>query len=269
MAGAKGMRMGPVLTDAADSANVSTPLAHLLLVLADDELVIGYWDTEWTGIAPILEEDVAMSSIAQDEIGHAMAFYGLLEAETGIAPDTFAYGRAPEEYRFARLIGHARGDWAFTIARRYLYDTADAVRLSALERSTHAPLAQLVAKMRREEQYHLMHFQTWFERFVQGTDDTRQRFGEALTTLWPDALDLFAPVDGEDDLVRSGVLPEPHATLRERWEAMLAPAFERAGISLPDATPPSPPRRGGTHPDFAWLHNEMTMVYRQEPGAEW
>jgi ring-1,2-phenylacetyl-CoA epoxidase subunit PaaC len=244
-------------------------LPSLLLALADDELVIGYWDTEWTGIAPILEEDVATSSIAQDEIGHALAVYQLLEHVTGVDPDTWAYGREPGDYRFAHLIGHARRDWTFTIARRYLYETADAVRLAALEQSAYAPLAQLVAKMRREETYHQMHFQTWFERFVQGPDESRDRFAAALQELWPDALDIFATLEGEDDLVRDGILPEPNAALRERWLAMMQPSLARAGVDITMQRPPGDPRRGGTHPDFAWLHSEMTMVYRQEPGAQW
>jgi ring-1,2-phenylacetyl-CoA epoxidase subunit PaaC len=245
-----------------------SPITHLLLALADDELVIGYWDTEWTGIAPVLEEDVAMSSIAQDEIGHAQALYQLLSEISGVAPDAYAYGREPAQYRCARLLGHARHDWPFTIARRYLYETADAVRLAALERSSYAPLAQLVAKMRREEQYHLMHFQTWHERFL--SDPTgRERLAAALAQLWPDALDLFAPLDGEDELLRAGVLPEPMTELRRRWEAILAPTLERAGVAVTAAAPPADPRHGGLHPDFAWLHGEMTMVYRMEPGAEW
>lgn len=250
-------------------SSLVTPLSTLLLSLADDELILGWWDSEWTGIAPVLEEDVAMSSVAQDEIGHALAFYELLATETGIAPDDWAYHRKPDEYRFARLIGHARGDWTFTIARRFLYETADAVRLAALERSSHAPLANLVAKMRREERYHMMHFQTWFERFVNGPAESRERLARAIETLWPDALDLFAPSEAEDDLIRDGILPESMATLRERWEAMLAPSLERAGVAVDTQAAPPDPRRGGTHPDFSWLHNEMTMVYRMEPGAEW
>lgn len=243
-------------------------LGSLLLTLADDELVIGYWDTEWTGIAPILEEDVAMSSIAQDEIGHALAYYELLSSLTGVAPDDYAYGREPEEYRFARLLGRARGDWTMTMARRFLYETADAVRLASLERSAYGPLADLIAKMRREEQYHLMHVQTWFERFTGHPGEVRDRFGAALTDCWPDALDLFAPVDGEDELLADGTLPEPMAELRARWTAMLQSSLDRVGASI-STNAPAEPRRGGTHPDFAWLHNEMTMVYRSQPGAEW
>jgi len=246
-----------------------SPLVALLLTLADDELVIGYWDTEWTGIAPALEEDVAMSSIAQDEIGHALAFYTLLQPLTGIEPDTWALGREPEEFRFARLIGQARGDWAMSIARRFLYETADAVRLAALERSSYTPLAQLVAKMRREEQYHLTHFQTWFERFLAQPGDSYDLFVAALERAWPDALDLFASLDDEDELIADGILPEPMLAIRERWQTMLQPALERAGVTLRGAQPPEPARRGGLHPDFAWLHSEMTMVYRSQPGAEW
>ena len=107
-------------------------LAELILAMADDELVVGYWDSEWTGIAPMLEEDVAMSSISQDEIGHAAALYGMLGELTGRDPDEVAYGRDAAAFRHAPLLDHPRTDWAFTIARRFLYETADAARLEAV-----------------------------------------------------------------------------------------------------------------------------------------
>jgi len=133
-------------------------LDELLLSMADDEFVIGFSDSEWTGIAPILEEDVAMSSLAQDELGHARALYELL-AEIrgdGATADAIAYDREPADYRHARLLDHGRGDWAMTIARRYLYDTADGARLESLAASTFAPLRELVEKIRREERYHVI-----------------------------------------------------------------------------------------------------------------
>src|SRR6266550_4420943 len=153
-----------------NAAELSGPtrdaLAQLLLGIADDEFVIGFWDSEWTGIAPMLEEDVATSSISQDEIGHARALYEMLAELTGQDADEIAFGRQPEDYRHAALMNHSRTDWAFTVARRYLYETADAVRLEALARSSYEPLAQLAAKMRREERYHLMHLDTWLRRFA-------------------------------------------------------------------------------------------------------
>ena len=136
--------------------------------MADDEFVLGFSDSEWTGIAPILEEDVAMSSLAQDELGHAQALYGLLAdlVRDGRTADALAYDRPPAGYLHARLLDHPRGDWARAIVRRFLYDTADSFRLGALASSAYAPLADLVGKLRREERYHVMHATTWFERLA-------------------------------------------------------------------------------------------------------
>ncbi|HEX9635124.1 MAG TPA: Phenylacetic acid catabolic protein, partial [Candidatus Limnocylindria bacterium] len=119
------------MSDALDPT-IRQALAELLLALADDEFVLGFWDSEWTGIAPILEEDVAMSSVSQDEIGHAKALYELLAGLTGDDADRIAFGRPPEGYRHAALMNHARTDWAFSIARRFLYEHADAVRLESI-----------------------------------------------------------------------------------------------------------------------------------------
>ena len=243
-------------------------LAELLLSVADDEFVIGFWDSEWTGIAPMLEGDVATSSISQDEIGHAKALYELLAALTGADADAIAFGRAPDEYRHAALMNHGRTDWAFSVARRYLYETADAVRLEALARSSHVPLAQLAAKMRREERYHQMHLDAWLRRLA-ANEGSRQRLATALERLWPDALAIFLPLDGEEELVASGILPEPMATLRARWVAQLRPVM--AGLHLPEPVDSAPPTDGRTRrtDDFRWLHGEFTMVARSEEVATW
>jgi hypothetical protein len=160
-------------------------LDELLLAMADDEFVIGFSDSEWTGIAPMLEEDVAMSSLSQDELGHAAALYALLGGVTGQDPDAIAYDREPDAYRHARLLDHGRGDWAMTIARRYLYETADSVRLEALADSSWQPLADLVGKLRREERYHLMHVGAWLERLASNDGEARDRLVTALDTLGP------------------------------------------------------------------------------------
>ena len=152
-------------------------LSLLLLAMADDEFVIGFSDSEWTGIAPMLEEDVAMSSLAQDELGHAQALYRLLAevVDDGRDADAIAYDRPVEGYYHARLLDHPRGDWADTIARRYLYDTADGIRLDALAESSFTPLRELVAKIRREERYHRMHVSAWLDRLASAAGEPRER----------------------------------------------------------------------------------------------
>ncbi len=244
-------------------------LALLLLSMADDEFVIGFSDSEWTGIGPILEEDVAISSLAQDELGHAQALYGLLvnTVADGRDADAWAYDRPPEGYLHARLLDHHRGDWAMTIVRRYLYDTADAARLGALAGSSHQPLRELVAKIRREERYHLMHVQTWIERLADAGGESRARLVAALATLAPDAGTVLAPLPGDEALVRHGIVTERFATIEARWRDAVGGTFRSLGLpTLPPTADPDHAR--SRHSDaFRALHAELTMVRRSEVGA--
>ena len=183
----------------------------LLLSIADDELFLGWRNSEWTGIAPFLEEDVAFSSIAQNEIGHARALYELAAAELGTTADELAFDRKPDEYRCAPLVQLRRLEWARTIARHWLYETADEIRLAALKSSDDPEIAGIAAKMDREEAYHRMHAEMWIDRLL-STEEGRARLDEAVDELWPYALGVL------DDELR----PE----LRRRAE-------ERLGRELP------------------------------------
>jgi ring-1,2-phenylacetyl-CoA epoxidase subunit PaaC len=152
-----------------------------ILELADDELILGWRNSEWTGIAPLLEEDVAFSSIAQNEIGHARALYELAARELGTTADELAFDRQPDEYRCCRLVElRLVPDWAATIARHYLYEAADEQRLADLKESDDPALAGLAAKIDREEVYHRMHARMWFDRL-----EAEPRFAAALDELRP------------------------------------------------------------------------------------
>jgi ring-1,2-phenylacetyl-CoA epoxidase subunit PaaC len=246
-------------------------LALLLLSMADDELVLGFADSEWTGIAPLLEEDVAMSSLAQDELGHAQALYRLLAdlLDDGRDADAIAYDRPTEGYYHARLLDHPRGDWAATIARRYLYDTADAVRLEALASSTFEPLRALVGKIRREERYHVLHAEAWLDRLAGGDGESRARLVAAMETLGGDAWTVLSPLPNDLALVMADILDAPPAELDARWRAAIGPRLERLRLPLP--APAADPRtaRSGHSEAFRWLHGEFTSVRGLDAGATW
>jgi ring-1,2-phenylacetyl-CoA epoxidase subunit PaaC len=215
-----------------------------LLQIADDELVLGWRNSEWTGIAPFLEEDVAFSSIAQNEIGHARALYSVAAGELGTTADELAFDRPPDEYRCAQLVELKRLDWAPTIARHYLYESADAVRIDALKRSDDTELAGLAARIDREEAYHRMHAEMWIDR-LQATEEGTRRLRDAVAALWPFALGVL----GDD--------------LRPGWMEQVA---GRLGFELPEAEPVD---RGEHTDDLRELWEEMTMVRRSVPGATW
>ena len=214
------------------------PELDTILAFADDELVLGWRDSEWTGIAPFLEEDVAFSSIAQGEIGHARALYELAAAELGTDADALAFDRSPVEYRCSPLVElRLVQDWALTVARHWLYETADSVRVAALKESDWAELAGLAAKMDREEAYHRMHAQMWADRLRASSE--RERFEAAVEELWPAALGLL---EGDQRARLCELVGrEPVAAIgRDEHTDELAPLWE-----------------------------EMTMVRRSVPGAAW
>lgn len=216
----------------------SEAAVEAVLAFADDELVLGWRDSEWTGIAPFLEEDVAFSSIAQGEIGHARALYELAAGARGGDADALAFDRRSEEYRCAPFVElQLVDDWAATIARHWLYETADSIRVADLTTSGWPELAGLAAKMDREEAYHRMHAQMWAERLRSSSE--RARFEGAVAELWPYALGVLEPS-------QRGRLAE-----------------------LVGLEPVEPVERGAHVDGFADLHEEMTMVRRSVPGAAW
>jgi ring-1,2-phenylacetyl-CoA epoxidase subunit PaaC len=214
--------------------------AQRLLQIADDELVLGWRDSEWTGIAPFLEEDVALSSIAQNEIGHARALYELAARDLDTTADELAFDRAPEEYRCAPFVELRLMDWADTIARRVLYEAADAIRLEVLKTDPDPELAGLAAKMDREEVYHRLHAEMWADRLRD-----EPRFRTAVNGLWGQALGVL---DAELAAVLAERVPEQLG-----WTPAAA----------------APAARNGHSEGFRELWDEMTMVRRSIPGASW
>jgi ring-1,2-phenylacetyl-CoA epoxidase subunit PaaC len=252
------------------AAPTRAALAELLLTMADDEFVSGFTDSEWTGIAPLLEEDVAISSIAQDELGHARALYQLLAevVDDGRDEDALAYDREPDEYRHARLLDHARGDWADTIARRFLYELADEARLASIGPG-YRLLAELVEKLRREERYHRMHVLAWMDRLARGGREARTRIEAALVAQEIDAPTVFTPLDGEAALLEAGILTRSMADAEAAWRADLTTILVPLELALPPRIPLTPDGRREHSDSFRWLWGEFTSVRRSEDQVTW
>ncbi|MDP9223956.1 MAG: phenylacetate-CoA oxygenase subunit PaaC [Actinomycetota bacterium] len=271
----------------------------IVTALADDELILGHRHSEWTGYAPHIEEDVAFASIAQDEIGHASSLYSLVTQETGGGIDALALGREPDAYRNAVLCERPNSDWAFTLARHWLYDHADDIRLEALERTSKPELRQLVSKMRREERYHLLHADYWMKRVSQGPVEARARIVPAIATAFAEAGGLFEPFELEEQALEEGWLPVSSETLRSGFSRWALSEMDALGLpgdggrsdgqrselvasssgdlilqdntAVPEATIPvgNGGRRGRHTADLAQLWHDMTTQYRENAGATW
>src|SRR5690349_20918698 len=123
-------------------------LKELLYKMADDQLILGHRNSEWTGMGPLLEEDIAFSSMAQDKIGHSLALYTLLHQLGEQDPDTVAFTRNAPQFHNCVFVELPNGEYDFSLIRHFLYDTAEALRFEMLSNSSFQPVADLSKKIR-------------------------------------------------------------------------------------------------------------------------
>lgn len=258
-------------------------IKDLLYRIADDDLVLGHRNSEWTGIGPILEEDIAFSSMAQDKLGYAQAIYTILNEMGEADPDTLAFNRgagvsekivsenSETKFKCCHFVEYPIGEYDFSLMRHFLFDYAEAVRYEMLTNSTFEPIAQLAKKFRGEIRYHVMHAHTWIKQLGQGSEESKARMQSALNECFPLALGIFEPSQYEDALIEADIFPG-EKRLQEIWLEEITPVIAEAGLEMPDVTKIEPAYGGrkGFHTEYLKpMLDEMTEVYRIDPSAEW
>ena len=258
--------------------NSTAAVSSFLLAMADDELMLGHRGGEWTSYAPILEEDIAFSNVAQDELGHSLVWYTLRQQLTGRDPDEMAFERAWNDFTCCHFVTYPKGDFGYAVMRQYLFDEAEQVKLSAFAASTYIPLKDASEKILREEAYHLMHSKGLVERLSDATEESHRRMQAAVDTAFPQALGMFEKLENEDELVRTGVFPG-HDLLQEEWLQRVVPVLTTATLVVPaksqngSCVVTAEADLGGRrkrHTDhLKHLVDDLQAVYSIAPGAKW
>ena len=244
----------------------------VLLALADDEHLMGQRHTEWIGVAPFLEEDLAFSSIAQDELGHAAMVYELVldaERESGAGAgdvDRLAFEREPSAYRSCWLVEAPCTDWAEALVRHWLYDAAEELRWGALGHSSHAGIAGIAARALHEERYHRRHADALLDAL--GTDRAAgERVDTALRRLLPLGAAVFeSPAESAEGADR-GVVGPPLEELAGAWQSRVAERF--GAIEWSTIEPPLQSGRTARSEWFDEVYGRMREVLLLDPGAAW
>ena len=242
-----------------------------LLAFADDEHLMGQQHTEWIGVAPFLEEDLAFSSIGQDELGHAAMLYEVILDADGVsasdtAIDALAYRRSAADYRSCRLVEYRNGDWATALVRHWVYDTVEQARWGLLENSALGGLAELAAHATREESFHRLHANTLLDVLLQD-GEARERILSALHRLEPQISELIAPIPGENEAVSAGVAKGRLCDFAPELEAAIGARF---GVRIHlDAGEPEAESRLARSEDFGPLMARMREVLDFDPAATW
>jgi ring-1,2-phenylacetyl-CoA epoxidase subunit PaaC len=246
-------------------------LKDLLYKMADDQLILGHRNSEWTGMGPLLEEDIAFSSMAQDKIGQSLALFTLLQQLGEQDPDTVAFTRNANQFHNCTLVELPNGEYDFSLIRHFLYDTAEAIRFELLSESSYEPLAQLARKVRGELRYHTLHANTWMQQLGSATEESISRLQKSLDTLLPFSLGIFEESPFEAELISSGIFAGEQK-LKERWTKKVEEVISKTQLRLPDwktLTPIEGGRRGKHTEHLQPLLDEMSEVFRIDPTAEW
>ncbi len=246
-------------------------IKELLYKMADDQLILGHRNSEWTGFGPLLEEDIAFSSMAQDKIGHSLALYTILHDLGEQNPDTIAFGRNADQFHNTVFTELPNAEYDFSLIRHFLYDTAEALRFEMLSQSSFEPLAQLATKVRGELRYHTMHANIWVKQLGTATKESIDRLQQSLEFALPYALGIFEPSSYESDLINEGIF-EGEKVLEEKWKKKVEDVIAQTQLELPKwevATPYYGGRIGKHSEHLQPLLDEMGEVLRIDPTAEW
>ncbi|EMR04563.1 1,2-phenylacetyl-CoA epoxidase subunit PaaC [Cesiribacter andamanensis] len=246
-------------------------LKELLYKIADDQLILGHRNSEWTGVGPLLEEDIAFSSMAQDKVGQSYQLYQMLHQMGEQEPDTVAFMRNANQFHNSQFVELPVGEYDFSLIRHFLFDHAELIRFSMLSQSSYEPLAQLARKIKGELKYHVMHANSIIKQLGNATEESISRLQKSLEGALPYALGLFEPSPFEEALKEGGIF-EGETALQAKWEESIRKIVEQTALQLPDLKTLTPVYggRSGVHTEHLQpLLDEMAEVFRVDPTAEW
>lgn len=246
-------------------------LFEYLLRLGDNALILGQRLGEWVAQGPELEEEMAMANFALDYIGQARVFLSYAAQIEGQdrSDDDLAYLRDGPEFRNVLLAEQPNGHFGQTIARQFLYESFYQLQLVELCKSRDPHIAEIAARVVKENAYHLRHMRKWVLRLGDGTTQSHDRIQQSFDDLWRFTGELFVADQLDNWAVENGIGPDP-ATLRTAWNESVKATLNEATLKQPEDGWMDSGGRNGRHTEhLGYLLAEMQFMQRAYPGASW
>ena len=256
--------------------NAKNDLVEFTLFLADSSLIMGHRLSEWTGHAPSVEQDIAITNIALDLIGQARNFYQyaasirnlVKEEPEKVTEDDLAYLRDANEFRNLLITELPNGDWALTIAKLFFFSAWQFYFYQKLIYSTDEQLAAIAEKSLKEVTYHVRWSGDWIIRLGDGTDESKRRMEKAVLDIWPYTNEMFIPAAFEEN-VKERVTVDV-SSIKNDWFGKVKLVFEEATLSVPEDGWMQSGGKTGVHTEhLGYILAEMQFMQRAYPGLEW
>jgi len=251
---------------------VSQPLFEYLCRMGDNALVLGHRVSEWCGVAPVLEEDIALANVALDLIGQTQLWLGLAaEVEgKGRDADNLAFHRDVWDFRNLLLVEQPNGDFGRTMMRQFLFDGWHLAQLQALMDSSNDQIAAIAEKSAKEVNYHLERSSDTVIGLGDGTEESHRRMQSAVDRLWPYVGEMFLSDDVDQEMVAHGIAPDP-ASLRAGYDTLVADVLAAATLKRPeDDFAHKGGKTGVRHTEhLGHMLTQMQWLQRSYPDATW
>ncbi len=246
-------------------------LYNYILTIADNSLILGQRMGELCGHGPTLETDIACTNIALDLLGQVRSYYQYAAkvADDGKTEDEIAMLRTEREYVNVLLVEQPNTDFAYTMARHYLFDVYHFLLLKRLEKSKDLTLAAIAKKSLKEVSYHVRFSSDWIKRLGDGTEESNKRMQAAIDDLWSYTNELFEMTEAEREMAEEGIGVN-NAKLKEPYCEKVKEVLEEAQIKVPKSKYFHKGGKQGIHTEhMGFLLAELQYMQRTYPGMEW
>lgn len=248
------------------------PLCEFLLRQGDNALVLGHRTSEWCGVAPALEEDIALANTALDLIGQTQLWLGYAaEVEgKGRTANDLAFRRDAYDFRNVLMLEVPNEDFGRTLLRQVFFDAFQVPWLTALSDASDQRVADIAAKSLKEATYHLERSAETVVALGDGTEESNTRMQNALDYLWPYTGELFADDAVDQAMADAGVAPLP-SEMRAKWDATVSTTLSDALLARPEGDfAHKGGRTGARHTEhLGHMLATMQVLQRSYPDAVW
>ena len=182
-------------------------LYNYILGIADNSLILGQRLGELCGHGPNLETDIALTNISLDLFGQVRSYFQYAAKLMGdnATEDSIAFLRKERDYVNVLLVEQPNTDFAYVMARQFLFDVYHLLMLQELQKSTDLTLSAIATKSIKEVSYHQRFSSDWIKRLGDGTDESHQRMQNAINDLWTYTDELFHQTDADKAMVEAGI----------------------------------------------------------------
>lgn len=247
-------------------------LFEFLLRQGDNALVLGHRTSEWCGVAPALEEDIALANTALDLIGQTQLWLGYAADVEGAGrtANDLAFHRDAYDFRNMLMLEVPNEDFGRTLMRQFFFDAFQVPWLTALVSSSDTRVGEIAAKSLKEATYHLDRSAETVIALGDGTPESNAKMQAALDYLWPYTGEVFADDATDAAMAEAGVAPLP-SSLRDAWQSTVSKVLNEAMLTQPDSTfAHSGGRSGARHTEhLGHMLATMQTLQRSYPDAVW